>query len=147
MSGPFYKETNVSLFKFLKKDYLSPGCAGPLLLHTGFPLALESRATPPGCGAWAPRRGGFSRGASVGAARGLRNPGLPVAEPALSTCGQGLRGSAARGIVLDQGPNPCPLRCQEDSCPLCYQGSLCINHLRNGTHGHCVPPEATTTCL
>lgn len=55
--------------------------------------------------------------------RGLRNPGLPVAEQALSTYGQGLRGSAARGIVLDQGPNPRPLCCQEDSCPLCYQGS------------------------
>ena len=31
--------------------------------------------------------------------------------------------SAARGIFPDQGWNPCPLRWQADSQPLCHQGS------------------------
>ena len=33
--------------------------------------------------------------------------------------------SAAHGILLDQGSNPCPLRWQTDSQPLCHQGSPC----------------------
>ena len=31
--------------------------------------------------------------------------------------------SAARGILPDQGSNPCPLHWQADSQPLCHQGS------------------------
>ena len=35
----------------------------------------------------------------------------------------GLSCSAARGILPDQGPNPCPLHWQADSQPLRHQGS------------------------
>ena len=35
----------------------------------------------------------------------------------------GLSCSTACGIFLDQGSNPCTLRWQVDSCPLCHQGS------------------------
>ena len=39
----------------------------------------------------------------------------------------GLSRSAARGILPDQGPNPCPLHWQADSQPLRHQGSpTCI---------------------
>ena len=34
--------------------------------------------------------------------------------------------SAACGIFLDQGSNPCPLHWQADSQPLCHQGSPCL---------------------
>ena len=35
----------------------------------------------------------------------------------------GLGWSKACGFFLDQGSNPCPLHCQVDSYPVCYQGS------------------------
>ena len=38
--------------------------------------------------------------------------------------------SAACGILLDQGPNPCPLHWQADSQPLCHQGSPLLIFLR-----------------
>lgn len=43
----FLQRNKCFTFLIFLKNYLSLGCAGPLLLHTGFPLALESRATPP----------------------------------------------------------------------------------------------------
>ena len=39
--------------------------------------------------------------------------------------------SAACGILLDQGSNPCPLHWQADSQPLRHQGSPKINFLMN----------------
>ena len=43
----------------------------------------------------------------------------------------GLSCSAAHGIFVDQGPNPCPLHWQADSQPLRHQGSppLLLSHL------------------
>ena len=43
----------------------------------------------------------------------------------------GLSCSAAYGIFLDQGSNPCPLNWQADSYPLSHQGSLTIHLLKN----------------
>ena len=39
----------------------------------------------------------------------------------------GLSCSVARGILPDQGSNPCPLHWQADSQPLCHQGSPFLN--------------------
>ena len=41
----------------------------------------------------------------------------------LSNCGSRASCSAACGIFLDQGSNPCPLHWQADSQPLHHQGS------------------------
>ena len=53
---------------------------------------------------------------SVVVARGLWSAGSAVVVHELSC-------SAARGIFLDQGSNPCPLHWQADSSPLRHQGS------------------------
>ena len=42
----------------------------------------------------------------------------------------GPSGSAARGILPDQGSNPCPLHRQADSQPLHHQGSPCVCFLK-----------------
>ena len=63
------------------------------------------------CGAWA-----LDAWASVVVARGLHSAGSVVVVHGLSC-------SAACGIFLDQGSNPCPLNWQADSYPLCHQGS------------------------
>ena len=49
-------------------------------------------------------------------ARGLQSAGSVVVAHGLSC-------SATRGIIPDQGSNPCPLHWQADSQPLCHQGS------------------------
>ena len=51
----------------------------------------------------------------------LRSTGSRHAGSALVA--HGLSCSAARGILPDQGPNPCPLHWQADSQPLRHQGS------------------------
>ena len=102
----------------------------------------------PHCHVWAPSscdergllpaavRGPFTAVASPAAEHGLQvrrpqqlqhaNPvamtrGLQSAGPA--AVAQGLSRSAARGILPDQGPNPCPLYWQVDPQPLRHQGS------------------------
>ena len=87
------------------------GCSRSLQLRAG-PLRLRRvrdtlhrgvRASHcgglPHCGAWA---------------LGARAPAVVAHRPSCS---------AACGIFLDQGPNPCPLHWQADSQPLCHQGS------------------------
>ena len=79
------------------------------------------------------------RGLSLAAASGVRDSssrcaGLSLSRPLLlrSTgsrragsviVAHGLSRSAARGILPDQGSNPCPLHWQADSQPLRHQGS------------------------
>ena len=72
----------------------------------------------------------------------LRCPSLPVAEHGLqarwpqqlqragsAVVTQAPSCSAARGILPDQGSNPCPLHWQADSQPLCHQGSPKLSFL------------------
>ena len=53
--------------------------------------------------------------ASVVVACGLSVWGSWALEHRLSSCGTGLSRSVARGILLDQGSNPCLLDCQVDA--------------------------------
>ena len=84
------------------------------------------------CSMWASHCGRFSccrawalgAQASVLAALGLRTCGLWTLELAGSVAGEhGLSCSAARGIFLGQGSNPCPLYGQADSYPVYHQRS------------------------
>ena len=53
--------------------------------------------------------------------------------------------STARGIVPDQGSNPCPLHWQADSQPLRHQGSPQSFLITRGAHTHtCKPPAPPT---
>ena len=45
----------------------------------------------------------------------------------LRSCGTQAQFTAACGILLDQGPNPCPLRWQADCSPLGHQGGPYIS--------------------
>ena len=65
------------------------------------------------CGAWALGRAGFSSRRTCE----LWGAGSEVV-------GHRLSSSAACGVVLNQGSNPCLLYWQVDSLPLSYQGSL-----------------------
>ena len=61
----------------------------------------------------------------------LWNPGSVLGAPGLWSAGsvlvlQGLSCSAVRGILPDQGPNPCLLHWQGDSLPLSHQESPCL---------------------
>ena len=47
----------------------------------------------------------------------------PVGHAGPAAMAHGPSRSAARGILLDRGTNPCPLHWQADSQPLCHQGS------------------------
>ena len=77
---------------------------------------------------------GLSLVAASGGHSSLRCTGLSLSRPLLlrSTGSRradsvvvthGPNRSAARGILPDQGSNPCPLHWQADSQPLCHQGS------------------------
>ena len=103
--------TFVCLFVFIF------GFVGSLLLRVGF-LQLQRVGATLGCGAWAShcggllwsmgsRHAGFSscRAGSVAVARELQSAGSVVVAHGLSC-------SAACGIFLDQGSNPCPLHWQ-----------------------------------
>ena len=57
-------------------------------------------------------------------ARGLSSCSSRAPEHRLNSCGaHGLSRSAACGIFLAQGSNPCLLHGQEDSVPLSHQGN------------------------
>ena len=62
-----------------------------------------------------------SRGYSPAAVFRLPLAALGLEHPALLA--HGLHDLTARGILLDQGSNPCPLHWQADSEPLDHQGS------------------------
>ena len=92
-----------------------PRCAVPSLR---WPLPLRStgsrRVGFSSCGSWA----------SAVAARGLQQPWLAASRAQASVVvAHGLSCSAACGMFLDQGSNPCPLHWQADSQPLCHQGN------------------------
>ena len=84
----------------------SSGCSGSSLLHVGF-LQLRRAGATLHCGVRASHCSGFSRCRAQAPAAAARR----------------LRLSAACGIVLDLGSNPCPLHCPADSNPLCHRGS------------------------
>ena len=46
-----------------------------------------------------------------------------------SAMANGLSCSGARGVFLDQGSNPCPLRWQVGSYPPCHQGSPLLAYI------------------
>ena len=84
---------------------------------------LEPRLSP--CGSRA-----LERRLSLCGSR-LWNPGSVLGAPGLWSAGsvlvlQGLSCSAVRGILPDQGPNPCLLHWQGDSLPLSHQESPCL---------------------
>ena len=85
-------------------------------------LGRLSLAAAGGCGGWAPRSGGFSRGAqALGApARWSQLAGLSSLVSA-----RWLSCRVAWGIFLEQGSDSCPLQWQADSSPLDHQGSPC----------------------
>ena len=108
--GGFQTEDVVFLF-FLNFIYFILSCIGSLLLHAGFSLVAASGGYPP------LRCAGFSlRWPLLLQSMGSRRAGSVVAAHGLSC-------SAARGILPDQGLNPCPLHWQADSQPLHHQGS------------------------
>ena len=92
----------------------------------GFSLVLESRGYSPVAGL-----GLLTVGASLAAWRRLQAAwASALAAPRPWSTGSviaahepGLSCSVARGILLDQGLNPCLPRCQVDSPPLCPQES------------------------
>ena len=103
------------IYNLKKKFIYLFGCIGSSLLHVGF-LQLRRAGTTLRCGVRASHCGGFSccraralgAQASVVVARGLQSAGSVVVV-------HGLHCSAACGIFLDQGSNPCPLQWQADS--------------------------------
>ena len=104
----------LSLFLFFNFIYFYLfifGCVGSSFLCEGF-LQLWRVGTTPHRGAWASHCRGLSL-RSVGS----RRAGSVVVVHGLSC-------SAACGIFLDQGSNPCPLHRQADSQPLRHEGSL-----------------------
>ena len=109
-------------FEYLLKKIFF-GCIGSSLRHAGF-LWLQQASATLRCGAWASHCGGFSccrawalgTWASAIVACGLQSAGSVVVAHGPSC-------SAACGILLDQGSNPCSLHWQADSYPLCHQGS------------------------
>ena len=86
------------------------GCVGSSLLCVGFLQLWRARVTLH-CGARASHCDGFS----CCGARALGTQASVVVAHGLSC-------SAACGIFLDQGLNPCPLHQQVDSQPLHHQG-------------------------
>ena len=64
---------------------------------------------------------------SVVTAQGLQSTGSVVVA-------HGLSYSAAGGILLDQGSNPCPLYWQADSQPLRHQGSPILIFFKASSH-------------
>lgn len=125
-------------------------CTGFLWLRgAGFPLAPASGA-PPGCGAWAAHRSGFS----------LRS--VAQGEWASEVTAHGLGCSAARGISPDQGLNSRPALADSGfftpvyatrEVPLYFfltsrlhsQLSLWFSHLAGAWRGLLLPPSPTAT--
>ena len=111
----------INFLKFL--FYVSLSCAASLLLHWLSSGCCDGGLLFP-CRAWASHCSGFScwraqalgRQTSLVVAHGLWSTGSVVAP-------HGLCCSAACGIFLDQGSNPCNLHWQVDSSPLDQQGS------------------------
>ena len=76
-------------------------------------------------------------------ARGARSCGSPALEHRWIVVVTGLGCSSARGILPDQGLNPCFLRWQEDSLGLSHQGSPLCRFL-GGCGSGFVQPFITT---
>ena len=99
---------------------------------TGFSVAVLSRGYSPaavrgfvvGVASLVAERGPWSAQASAVAAGGLRSCGSQAMRHRLFiVLEHGLSCSATRGIIPDQGSNPCLLHWQVDSLPLSQQGS------------------------
>ena len=104
---------NVFLFFFFFNFFIF-GCVGSSLLRVGF-LRFRWLGATLRCSAWASHCGGFS----CCGAWALRTWASVVAACRLYSAGSvvmahGLSWSAACGIFLDQGSNPCPLHWQAD---------------------------------
>ena len=100
--------------------------------YAGFPVTALSRGYSPAAvrglvvavASPVADRGPWSVQASAVAARGLRSCGSQALEHRLLiVLEHELSCSAARGIIPDQGSNPCLLHWQVDSLPLSQQGS------------------------
>ena len=96
MAGGFLPLTPILFFGYFKKKMNFFDCAGSKLLHVGFCSCHESGLLCR-CDAWASHCGGFvcCRARALG----------PVD---LVTVAHGFICPMARGILLDQGSNPCP---------------------------------------
>ena len=105
-------------------------CAGSLFLH-GPSLVMASRWLPSSCNAWPSHYSGFSccRAWAL-ECLGFSSCGTWAQQLQLlgsraqaNSCGTQASCSAASGITLHQGSNPCLLHWQVDSLPLNHQGS------------------------
>ena len=94
-------DASFSLHHIFKISFFLFACAGSLLLHRLFPVAVH----------WI-----LIVMASLVVAPGLKSAGSVL-------LAHGLSCSLACGIFLGQGSNPCLLHWQADSYPLCHQGS------------------------
>ena len=72
-----------------------------------------------------------SRCAGLSLSRPLPSRGTGSRRAGSAIVAHGPSRSAARGILPDQGPNPCPLHQQADSQPLRHQGSPHLVFLRH----------------
>ena len=99
------------LFSLILFIYFIYGCVGSSFLCEGLPQLRQA--------------GGHSSSRCAGLSLlrplSLRSTGSRYAGSA--TVAHGPSCSAARGILPDQGLNPCPLHWQADPQPLCHQGS------------------------
>ena len=107
--------------RFCARAFSSCGERGPLLISVRGPLTIEASLVAEhrlqtrrlsNCG---------SRALSLSRPLLLRSTGSRRAGPV--TVAHGHSCSAARGILPDQGSNPCALHWQADSQPLHHQGS------------------------
>ena len=86
------------------------GCVGSSFLCEGFLQLRQAGATP-------------HRGARASHHRGLSLPSTGSRRAGPAAVAHGPSCSAARGILPDQGSNPCAPHWQADSQPLRHQGS------------------------
>ena len=112
----------VSTFFFFNKFILFLAVLGPRCCTRTF-FQLRRAGATLCCGAWVSHCGGFSLWST-----GSRHVGSVVVARELQSAGSvvvahGLSCSAACGIFLGQGSNPCPLHWQADSLPLRHQES------------------------